>query len=394
MKKQNLFLSVAMVSGIILLLAQCRSPKEQPQESGYDFLPGIRSMDYLPQHYDDTVYFNELYRTSAMKYAFAGSAKEDVEKWQRAFRPALKHKLGIDKIEASLPGYVPRAVKRDSEDLGFAVRERWIIYTEPTVPLPFVLLKPKNISGKLPLVITPHGHGRNTELYAGIYHNEEERKSMVEGDRDIAVQAVREGYLSIAPTTRGFGETRTNADRDTDYKFSCRIQLMHDLLVGRTPIGDRVWDVSKIIDWASAHLPVDTTRIAVTGNSGGGTVTLFASACDTRIAVSMPSSYFCTFTGSIGSIPHCDCNYIPGILELGEMSDVAGLIAPRAFNAIHGEKDPIFPVEETRKSFVHLQDIYAAAGVPDKCALYIGPEGHRYYKAGAWPFVRKYFKEK
>ncbi len=167
---------------------------------------------------------------------------------------------------------------------------------------------------------------------------------------------------------------------------------MHDLLVGRTPIGDRVWDISKIIDWATRNLPVDTTRIAVTGNSGGGTVTLFAAACDTRITVSLPSSYFCTFAGSIGTIAHCDCNYIPGILELGEMGDIAGLIAPRAFCAIHGEKDPIFPIAETRKSFRHLQQIYAAAGVPGNCELYVGSGGHRYYKDGAWPFVKKFFR--
>ena len=73
------------------------------------------------------------------------------------------------------------------------------------------------------------------------------------------------------------------------------------------------------------------SRIAITGNSGGGTVSLFAAACDTRISVSVPGCYFCTFAGSIGSIAHCDCNYVPGILRLGEMHDVAGLIAARDF---------------------------------------------------------------
>ena len=37
---------------------------------------------------------------------------------------------------------------------------------------------------------------------------------MLEGDRDIAVQAVRERYLVIAPTTRGFGETRTEQGKN------------------------------------------------------------------------------------------------------------------------------------------------------------------------------------
>ncbi len=170
------------------------APPFGPEDKAEDALPAKQRSQKLVDHYDDKVYFGDLYQTSAMRFAFHGSTRADFEAWQNAFRPALRHTLGIDKIEASLPGYVPKAVKRDSEDIGFAIRERWVLYTEPTVPLPFILLRPKNISGRLPLVVTPHGHGRNTELYAGIWHTEEERQSMIEGERDIAIQAV-EGRL-------------------------------------------------------------------------------------------------------------------------------------------------------------------------------------------------------
>lgn len=226
-------------------------------------------------------------------------------------------------------------------------------------------------------------------MYAGIYHDEQERESGENGERNVAVQAVKEGYFAIAPTTRGFGATRTPEDLKKDAGSSCRTLLMQDILVGRTPIGDRVWDVSKLIDWALKTLPIDPKKIVVTGNSGGGTVTLFAAACDTRISAAIPSSYFCTFTGSIGSLYHCDCNYVPGIMQLGEMADVAGLIAPRPFCAVQGKLDNIFPIEESRKAFDHLKQIYTVAGVPGNCELYVGDEGHRYYKAGVWPFVKK-----
>jgi len=338
---------------------------------------------YAPAH--DSV----IYAAAGMKYAFNGSSRNDFEEWQKAFRPELRRILGLNIIEASLAGYKPVAQRLSSEDIGYAVRERWRIWTEPTVPLPFILLIPKGVDKPRPLVITPHGHSKNTELYAGIYHSKEEQDEGEKGERDIAVQAVKEGCIAIAPTTRGFGETRTPEDLKKDALSSCHTLLLHDILVGRTPIGDRVWDISKIIDWALENLPVDPEKIVVTGNSGGGTVTLFAAACDTRIAIAVPSSYFCTFTGSIGTIHHCECNYIPGILQLGEMADVAGLIAPRAFCAVNGQLDDIFPINETRKAFSHLKRIYSAAGVPDNCELYVGPEGHRYYKAGAWSFINK-----
>ena len=37
---------------------------------------------------------------------------------------------------------------------------------------------------------------------------------------------------------------------------------------------------------------------------------MLAAACDTRISVAVPGCYFNTFSGSIGSIIHCDCNYV------------------------------------------------------------------------------------
>ena len=364
-----------------LLWVQCRTPQKlaAPMEG-----KAVENFSF-PGH------FATQYAAAGMKFRFAGTTRGDFEKWQQKFRPELKRVLGISLLERQLATYQPKTELLSSEDMGYAIRERWVIWTEPTVPLPFILLRPRNSTGLSGLVIAPHGHSRNTELYAGIYHDEKERESGEAGERNVAVQAVREGYFAIAPTARGFGTTRTPEDLASDALSSCRTLLLQDLLVGRTPIGDRVWDMSKIIDWALKSLPIDPGKIVMTGNSGGGTVTLFAAACDTRISVAVPSSYFCTFEGSIGSLHHCECNYIPGIMQLGEMADVAGLIAPRPFCAVQGLKDTIFPIEESRKSFDQLKKIYAAAGAAEHCELFVGPEGHRYYKAGVWPFVRKHF---
>jgi hypothetical protein len=49
-------------------------------------------------------------------------------------------------------------------------------------------------------------------------------------------------------------------------------------------------------------------------------------------------------------------------------------------------------LEHVESAFEHLQQIYAVAGVPENCQLHVGEGGHRYYKAGAWPFIRKHFE--
>ena len=333
--------------------------------------------------YNADTHFENLYATVPRKYEFQETSREGLLAWQANFRPELQAALGLDDMESDLAGYVPKAERLEVLDLDTHIRESWYLWVEPTVPLPFYLLRPKEISGAQPLILTPHGHN-HPHIYAGIAHSEKEEKEMLEGERDIARQAaVEEGYIAIAPTTRAFGETRTEADKQNSSTHSCRHQLVHSLLVGRTPIGERVWDMSRLIDWALENLPIDGERIAITGNSGGGTVSLFAAACETRIAVAVPSCYFCTFEGSIGTIRHCECNYVPGVMRLGEMYDVAGLIAPRPFCAIAGEDDRIFPIEHVKLAYNRLKTIYAVAGAAENCQLFIGRGGHRYYKSGS-----------
>lgn len=337
-------------------------------------------------------YFDRLYGQAEMRYHFATQQPRRVEKWQKAFRAELKEALGITHIEEELGDYKPVAQFVSQEEKDFGILERWIIWTEPDVPLPFIILCPKVVNGKLPLVITPHGHSVNTELYAGVYQSASDTALVRDGERDIAVQAVKEGYIAIAPAARGFGPTRHSRELNVNSTSSCRTLLMNDLLVGRTPIGDRVWDIMKLIDFAVRDLPVDGKNIIVTGQSGGGTATVFAGAMDSRISISAPACAFCNMTGSIGSIIHCECNYVPGILNLGEMGDVAGLTAPRAFYAICGVQDQIFPIAEVRKAFGETKEIYRRMGAEDVCQLYEGQGGHRYYKAGIWDFVRKHLK--
>jgi len=343
--------------------------------------------------YDATARDARVYLSLRRRFAFRARTIARARAWQRAFRTELRRAIGLTNIERDLKGYRPRARRVESVRLDGYVREKWYLMTEPDVPLPFWVLKPTGVNGRLPVVLTPHGHNQ-PEIYVGLPRTAEERRRMIAGQRDIAVQAVGEGYIAIAPTARGFGHTRRREDVKAGNLHSCREELMHGLLQGRTPIGARVWDISRLIDWALRRGDVDPGRIAITGNSGGGTVTLFAAACDTRISAALPGSYFCTFAGSIGSIHHCACNYVPGIMRLGEMYDVAGLIAPRPFCAIAGKRDDIFPIRHTRVAFRKLKSIYRVFGAAERCRLHVGPGGHRYYSAGAWPFLKRWFGPK
>lgn len=338
---------------------------------------------------DADSYLHVLAGETEREHAFNATDPQGARAWQRAFRPVLRRLLGLDAIaERGAPSLNARRISQES--FTDHVREEWRLETEPGFELPFFLLKPAGAYGRLPVVITPHGHGKaGKNTYAGLYASEEERRSGELGERDIALQAVREGYIAIAPDMRGFADLRRSEEKEKDATSSCRTLQMHAILFGRTLIGERVWDVMRLIDWALARPDVDPERVVVTGNSGGGTVTLFAGAVDERIRAAIPGSYFCTFQDSIGSIYHCECNYVPGIMRHAEMWDVAGLIAPRPFMAVAGDEDAIFPIDAVRHSFARLEEIYRTFGAPDRCRLSVNAGGHRYYKRDVWPFVKE-----
>ncbi|MFB6137409.1 MAG: dienelactone hydrolase family protein [Halobacteriaceae archaeon] len=339
-----------------------------------------------PDAFDPGEWTHELFAKQPRRHAFAERGDATVAEWQAPFREDLRETLGHDVIAAAgVPDLDP--VRRSVEQRDGYVEEDWTVHSESGLRVPFYLLVPDDADPPYPTVLAAHGHtSRARELTVGHWETEDQRGGITEQERDVARQAVRRGYAAIAPDMRGFGAL---GDASHDGRDCSRMQH-HAQLFGRSLVGDRTWDVSRLVDFAAAEDRLDADRVAVTGHSGGGTVALFAAAADERIDVAVPCSYFCALEDSIGSISHCDCNYLPGIVELGELWDVAGLIAPRPFLAIAGREDTIFPLDGVERAFEHLESVYEAAGAADRCELYVGDGGHRYYAAGAWPFVDEY----
>jgi len=99
---------------------------------------------------------------------------------------------------------------------------------------------------------------------------------------------------------------------------------------------------------------------------------------DERIKTVVVGGYFNSFRGSILAMEHCECNYVPGILELAEMGDIAALVAPRQFCAINGEKDEIYPVQFAREQFETVRKAYELNNASHACQLSIHSGGHAY----------------
>jgi dienelactone hydrolase len=343
-------------------------------------------------HFNTRAYLNNLSAATAQEYSYTRALQSgDWKTWQSEWHARLEELLGLPHIRAVAANAPLAARSTQLEEFEDYTREKLFVTTEPGIEIPCYLLLPKVRNGSLPLVLTPHGHGKfGKETYVGNYSGEEDKTEAVEGERDIALQAVAAGYAVIAPDVRAFNEM-SRAEDFPQLNNSCAELQRVALMYGRTLIGERVHDMGRLIDYAATRPEIDTSRIAITGNSGGGTVSLFTAAIDPRITVAVPGSYFCTFFGSIVSLHHCPCNIVPGILQSGELYDVVGLIAPRPSLFVNGKEDPIFPIEHTRAAFAHVREIYKSMSQAEKCELYEGDGGHRYYKERVWSFVRSAF---
>ncbi len=347
--------------------------------------------DAKESRYPDRVvkYLRRLYAEGHRAHAFREDRAGGFDQWQRTARPVLRRLIGLDNMAALAGDHKPKVRLDEPQDQGGYARQRGSIETEPDVHIPFWLLKPQG-PGPFPLALLPHGHdGRGHDTSAGVYHDNAHRRRSLAGDRDVAVQAVKRGFVAIAPATRGLATDGVPDVRGRHGERDCRSQVMHCLLAGRTAIGERVWDMQRLIDWAAALPEVNAKSLLMMGNSGGGMVTIYAGACDERITIAVPSCSFSMLVSREGYIYHCDCNIVPGILEFGELYDVAGLIAPRHLLVVNGREDRLHSATDINRATDRLRAIYKAAGQPERFQHRWGDAGHRFYKDLMWPFVLK-----
>ncbi len=318
----------------------------------------------------------ELIQNCKPSMAFSGG---DFAAWRKEARSKLSELLGMDKFTAVSPETEIEFEKK----IDGATEIRFSYQSENGYRVPCHLLLPDGVENP-PVIITLQGHSKGMHISLGrtIYPGE-----AVAGDRDFCVRAVKEGFAAIAMEQRNFGECG-----GTDKGPQCQESTMTALLMGRTTIGERVWDIQRLIDVLETEFTdrVDTKCISLMGNSGGGTATAYAAALEDRLVLAMPSCAMCTFKDSIGAMKHCTCNYVPRIAEYFDMGDLLAMAYPKFYIQVNGAEDTIFPLFGAKAVFKAGQDAYETQGDGWKCSHVVGEEGHRFYADPAWPIVHRY----
>lgn len=293
-----------------------------------------------------------------------------------AFRDLIVQLMGRWPEHAPLEPQVEERV-----DLGDVIRERLTYQVEPGERVPAYLLLPKDLQpGERRAGIFAH------HQHAGQFHWGKSEVVGVAGNPEqaYALELAGRGYVVLAPDAICFEERgpyngsldnpteRPSAGRDNErFEFTKRVMYGSCLQTKMT------WDMQRGLDYLQSRPEVDPERLGCIGHSLGGQQTLFLAALDERVRAAISSCGFSSMTSVIREgINHNFGAYVPGWLQHGDAGNLLAEVAPRAFLALNGESDRIFPIDGLHTSYAVARPAYEAANAADRLDLGVYPGGH------------------
>lgn len=322
------------------------------------------------------------YATAPLAMRFSACRWDDAAAWQNKARAKLAELCGY-----SRDAPMPAVVSDETFDLpGGLVRRRVGLKVREGVLVPIHLIAAKAPDDLHPIMICLQGTNTGAHLSWGEVRYPADADK-VAGGYDMAVQAARRGYLAVAVEQACFGE-RAETQISPCSAAPCVDATMHSILLGRSLIGERCDDVSRVCDWLTAeaaNLGARGDRIDIMGHSAGGSVALFAAALDQRIRAVLACGCIGYIRATIGRRRDDQGqNVVPGILNWFELADVVALVAPRPFVTVAGESDHIWPAAGAKVVVDEARQVYARLNAADNIVCQTAAGGHMFRPDLSW----------
>ncbi len=252
------------------------------------------------------------------------------------------------------------------------------------------LYRPTGKTGKLPAILSPHGHWANGRFYeAGDKDVASQLKSGAEQTREGAkyplqarcAQLARLGCVVFHYDMVGVADSQQIGHREGFLDTEAELRLQNFM-------GVQTWDSERALDFLAGLPDVDPSRIGVTGASGGGTQTFILCAIDDRPAAAFPAVM--VGTAMQGG---CICENASYLRVEGNNIQIAACMAPRPLGmsaANDWTKDIL------TKGLPELKQIYKLYGAEDKVTAEAFLQfGHNYNQVSRevmYNFFNKYLK--
>ena len=340
---------------------------------------------------------------------------ENISQWQSAVQECLKTNLHYDPPKCDLNAQVLKTV-----DYGDYTQETIEFNTTPWFRIKGYLLLPKNAPRPLPGILLQHEwggpmyFGKDRLIRTECKHIQLFQKEYYDGV-PLAERFCLAGYAVFCIDAFHFGE-RAPREREFDpaellssfsgssvytYFEEQKAQLFRHAMLqlgwaGTTWAGINLADDRSCIDYMLTRSEIDSTRLGVTGLSGGGWRTNMVMALEPRIKAGVSVGWMTTnegsfetnFKGAIGVF-----SPLPGIWNRMDLSDVAGSGFPVNAMYIVGAKDNLFPSAGVDEAFGKIKKIYERAGLPDHVG-FARPDTVHCYNSTVQQIALDWFAEK
>jgi dienelactone hydrolase len=267
----------------------------------------------------------------------------------------------------------PQVHRTGTIDAGDFIIEKLVYQSLPGYYVPALVYRPRRSSGPLPGVLSPCGHsasGKAEKTYQILHINLAQR-----------------GFVVLTYDPVGQGERSQFWDPGrarSRYNLVCgeHAVLGNPLyLLGTNLARYRIWDGMRGLDLLTSLPEVDAARIGCVGNSGGGTLSAYISALDSRVTVSAICCYVTTLRRRMANRIQEDPAADPEQDLFGFVSDGldhAGLLALRVPKPtlLGTARFDFFPIEGARKTFTEVRRLYELAGAPEALARVEAAERH------------------
>lgn len=307
--------------------------------------------------------------------------------------------------------HVPRAqCLRQWEFDGLAIEE--IAWAQPAgTPTVAWVLKPANVTGRLPGVLALHDHGRfkffGKEKIAqtgdAVHPLVAQHRADAYEGLAWANELARSGYVVMVHDAFAFGSRRVRlADVPEDIHWGLRDDA-DESLAGITAYNDWAAEHEHVmakslfsagttwpgvffaedrvaLDVLCARDDVDANRIGVGGLSGGGLRTNFLAGLDERVKCAVSVGMMTTWRDFLlnKSFTHTWMCYVPLLPRELDFSEIIGLRAPLPALVQNTRADPLFTLDGMEEAAAILQRVYAAAGAAENFRASWYPGHHQF----------------
>jgi hypothetical protein len=249
------------------------------------------------------------------------------------------------------------------------------------------LYRPLGREGRLPAVLSPHGHWANGRFYER--SSDDARKEIDQGAEKFLPNAryplqarcahlARMGCVVFHYDMVGYADSKQLAHTAGFGDLDAELHL-------QSAFGLQTWNTLRAFDFLTGLPDVDPKRIGVTGASGGGTQTFILCAIDGRPAAAFPAVMVSTdMQGG------CICENASHLRVGTNNVEFAALAAPRPY-ALTGANDWTRHILE--RGYPELKAVYRLHGAEDRIAAWCYPEFDHNYNQVAREHMYAWFGE-